>query len=124
MELGKRFADDAGVTDAIGWNDDSVEAMLRVMIAEHILLRGENSILGGLVYAHPFNSARVVFQEMFWRCEGGGEGVRLLAEAERLAKEMGASRSLMLTVDAMPGAERIYHRRGYTPAERTFIKEI
>lgn len=124
MELGKRFADDAGVTDQVGWDDESVEALLRVMIDGHILLRGETSILGGLVFAHPFNAGRKIFQEMFWRSEGSGEGVKLLAEAERIAKEMGAERSLMLTVATMPGAERIYERRGYVPAEQTFIKEL
>ncbi len=123
MELGKRFADDAGVTAQVGWKDENVANLLRVMIADHILLRGETSIIGGLVFPHPF-SGRVVFQELFWRSEGGGEGVKLLAEAERLAKEMGAERSLMLAVATMPGAERIYERRGYEPAERTFIKEL
>lgn len=123
MDLGRRFADDAGVTEAVGWDDDSVEALLRVMIADHILLRGERSIIGGLVFPHPF-SGKIVFQELFWRSEGVGEGVKLLAEAERLAKARGASRSLMLAVETMPGAERIYERRGYAPAERTFIKEI
>lgn len=123
MELGKRFADDAGVTEQIGWDDASVENLLRVMIDGHVLLRGERSIIGGLVFPHPF-SGRRVFQEMFWRSESGGEGVRLLDAAEKLAKEMGAERSLMLTVATMPGAERIYERRGYVPAERTFIKEL
>lgn len=122
MELGKRFADDAGVTDQVGWDDASVEGLLRVMIADHVLLRGERSIIGGLVFPHPF-SGRKVFQELFWRSEGH-EGVKLLAEAERVAKDMGAERSLMLTVATMPGAERIYERRGYVPAERTYIKGL
>ena len=123
MDLGRRFADDAGVSAQVGWDDASVENLLRVMMADHILLRGERSIIGGLVFPHPF-SGRKIFQEMFWRSEGGGEGVRLLAEAERVAKDMGAERSLMLTVATMPGAERIYERRGYVPAEQTFIKEL
>lgn len=123
MEMGKRFADDAGVTELVGWDDASVEALLRLMIADHILLRGEKSMIGGLVFAHPFNNARVIFQEMFWRSEGR-EGLALLTEAERLAKEMGASRSYMLAIDTMPRAETIYRRRGYVPAERAFIKEI
>lgn len=123
MELGKRFADDAGVTDQVGWDDAAVESLLRLMISDHILLRGEQSIIGGLIFPHPF-SGRIIFQEMFWRSEGGGEGVKLLAEVERLAKAKGAERSLMLAVHTMPGAERIYERRGYAPAERTFIKEL
>ena len=123
MELGRRFADDAGVTDQVGWDDACVSGLLRVMIAEHILLRGERSIIGGLVFPHPF-SGRKVFQEMFWRSEGGGEGVRLLAEAERMAREMGAERALMLAIDTMPDIDRLYQRRGYVPAERSYIKGL
>lgn len=124
MDLGKRFADEAGVTDQVGWDDASVEHLLRLMIAEHVLLRGERSIIGGLVFAHPFNVHRKIFQELFWRSEGGGEGVRLLQAAEDKARAMGAERSLMLFLDAMPGAERIYERRGYRRAETSYIKEL
>ena len=123
MQLGKRFADDAGVTEQVGWDDAAVENLLRTMIADHVLLRGEQSIIGGLVFAHPF-SGRVVFQELFWRSEGGGEGIKLLAEAERMAKDMGAVRAFFASVASMPGAERIYNRRGYSPAEQNFTKEL
>lgn len=122
MDLGKRFADEAGVTAQVGWDDATVESLLRLMIAEHILLRGERSILGGLVFPHPF-SGRKVFQEMFWRSEGH-EGVKLLAAAEQQARAMGAERAMMLFLDALPGAERIYQRRGYARAETSYIKEL
>jgi GNAT superfamily N-acetyltransferase len=125
MELGKRFADDAGVTDQVGWDDESVELLLTQLIEadDGILLVGEKSMLGGLIYAHPFNRNCRVFQELFWRSEGF-EGLKLLAEAERLATAKGATQSLMLDVIAMPGAARIYERRGYKLTERTFTKEL
>lgn len=123
MEMGRKFADDAGVTEQIGWDDESFEGLLRLMIADHVLLRGERSIIGGLVFAHPFNQKCKVFQELFWRSEGF-EGVKLLKAAEAMAREMGATRSLMMTVASMPGAEKIYQRAGYGPAEQTFIKEL
>jgi hypothetical protein len=122
MELGRKFADEAGVTDALGWDDDAVEALLRSMIADHILLRGDRSMIGGVVYPHPF-SGRKVFQELFWRSEGR-EGLKLLAAAETVAKAMGAARCLMLDIASMGDLSGLYARRGYRPAERTFIKEL
>ncbi|MES2905169.1 MAG: hypothetical protein V4696_13365 [Pseudomonadota bacterium] len=124
MELGRRFADEAGVTEQVGWEDESVSALLEAMVANHILLVGDRAIFGALVFGHPF-SGRLIFQELFWRNEGPAtQGVRLLDMAERIARERGCERALMLAVATMPGAERIYERRGYRPAERTFIKDL
>ena len=125
MELGRRFADDAGVTAQVGWDDESVEALLGHLIEsdDGLLLVGENSILGGLIYAHPFNRHCRIFQELFWRSEGH-EGLKLLARAEAIAQARGASRSMMLDIETMPGAARIYERRGYTLTERTFSKDL
>lgn len=125
MEMGRRFADDAGVAQAVGWDDDCVEAMLRTMIeGEHILLVGERGMIGGLVFGHPF-SGKKVFQELFWRNEGPArQGVRLLEMAERMAAERGCERSMMIEIGTFPGAARIYERRGYAPAERNYIKEL
>ncbi len=125
MEMGRRFADDAGVTDAVGWDDASVEGLLVAMIeGEHILLVGDRGMIGGLVFPHPF-SGRKVFQELFWRNEGPPlQGARLLDAAERLAKARGCERSMMIEIETFPGAARIYQRRGYRPAERNYIKEL
>lgn len=124
MRLGRDFADEAGVTDRVGWDDAAVEAMLRLMIEspDHILLVGDRAILGGLVFPHPF-SGRMVFQEMFWRSHGG-EGVKMLKMAEKLAQERGCKASLMLSIETMPDAGSLYRRLGYVPAEQTFIKEL
>jgi len=122
MEMGRKFADEAGVTDAVGWDDGAVETLLHTLIADHILIRGDNSIIGGIVFAHPF-SGRKVFQELFWRSEGF-EGVKLLAAAEKVAAAMGATRSLMLDIASMGDLSGLYERRGYRLSERTFIKDI
>lgn len=125
MEVGRRFANEAGVTAEVGWDDDSVRGLLGMLIdnEDGILLVGKASIFGGLVFAHPFNNVVRVFQELFWRSEGI-EGLRLLREGERLAKARGASRFLMLDIATMPDLERLYTRQGYRLAERTFIKEL
>lgn len=125
MEIGRRFADDAGVMAEVGWDDASVEGMLRHLIdnEDGLLLVGERTILGGLAYAHPFNNAVKVFQELFWRSEGA-EGVKALKIAEQWMKGRGVSRSLMLDIATMPDLGRLYERLGYRLAERTFIKDL
>lgn len=125
MELGRRFADEAGVTGEVGWDDESVRSLLGMLIDsdDGILLVGKASIFGGLVFPHPFNNSVKIFQELFWRSEGF-EGLKLLAEGEKLAKARGATRFLMLDIATMPDLEKLYTRLGYRLAERTFIKEI
>lgn len=125
MEIGRKFADEAGVTQEVGWDDDSVAALLGNLI-EHddgLLLVGEQTIFGGAAFAHPFNNNVKVFQELFWRSHGR-EGVKALRMAEEWMRGRGVSRSLMLCMASMPDLERLYGRLGYRPAERTFIKEI
>lgn len=125
LKMGKAFADEAGVTDLVGWDDASVTALLNSLIdhEDALLLIGERSMLGGVAYAHPFNNAAKVFQELFWRSHGR-EGLRALSMAEDWMRKRGVSRSLMLGLDTLPNLERLYGRLGYRPAERTFIKEI
>lgn len=125
MEMGRRFADDAGVTETIGWDDDSVESLLHALIENDngVLLVGDRGMIGGIIYGHPFNNKVRLFQEFFWRSEGA-EGVKLLRRAEEMAREKGATRSYMGTMPGLPDLDRLMTRLGYTAAERTFIKEI
>lgn len=124
LALGKRFADESGVTEKIGWDDDSAETLIENLIASEdgILLRGDKGMIGGVVYGHPYAGTRI-FQELFWRSEGF-EGVRLLDAAERAAKAKGAERAVMIAIDGMPATDGLYARRGYEPAERLFIKRL
>lgn len=127
MEMGRRFADDAGVTAKVGWDDESVRNLLIALIdlENGILLVGEKGMIGGAIYPHPFNSNTVVFQELFWRSEGR-EGLRLYAEAEKWAREAGATHTAMSATEGMnpDGPCRIYERLGFSPFDRTFIKEL
>lgn len=125
MEMGRKFADEAGVTARIGWDDESIHDMLETLIAEDdgILLVSERGMIGGFVSEHPFNRNTRLFSELFWRAEDGN-GLALLAEAERLAAERGATRSLMVAMDGMDRTRRLYARLGYAPCEAQFIKEL
>lgn len=124
MALGKEFADEAGVTARVGWDDAHVEALLQNMIEsdEGILLVSEDGMIGGAVYPHPF-SGRRVFVEMFWRARDGN-GLALLKAAEDAARERGASQSIMVAMDDMDRTRRLYKALGYAPIEAQFMKDL
>lgn len=125
MVLGKEFADEAGVTARVGWDDESVEALLHALIESEdgILLVSDDGMIGGAVYPHPFNQNVRLFVEMFWRARDGN-GLALLKAAEALAKERGASRSVMVAMNDMDRTRRLYGRMGYDPLEAQFIKDL
>lgn len=124
MALGREFADEAGVTARVGWDDASVWDLLAGMIEspDGILLVSDNGMIGGVVYPHPFSGMRV-FVEMFWRAKDG-QGTALLAAAEAAAKARGAERMFMIAMDDMERTRRLYARIGYAPVEVQFMKEL
>jgi GNAT superfamily N-acetyltransferase len=125
LEMGKAFADEAGVTARVGWDDDSVAEMLEGLILsdDGIVLVSERGMIGGVVYPHPFNASVRVFVEMFWRSEDG-QGLALLKAAEAQAEARGATKSVMVAMDGMERTARLYGRLGYAPCEMQFIKDI
>ena len=125
LEMGRAFAQEAGVIDRVGWSDEAVVSMLESLIDNEggILLRSDNGMIGGVVYPHPF-SGELVFQEMFWRSHGPGEGVRLLNRAEEMAREMGATRSIMIGMASLPDLAGLYGRMDYSPIEQLYCKEL
>ena len=125
LEMGRKFADDAGVTARVGWDAQSVVEMLEGLIESEdgIVLVSERGMIGGMVYPHPFNNEVRVFVEIFWRAEDG-QGLALLNAAEAHAKALGANKSVMVAMDGMERTTRLYGRLGYTPCETQFMKEI
>lgn len=127
LRMGKDFADEAGVTAQVGWEDESVEALFNHLIQspDGVLLVGDRGMIGGLVITHAFNSKARVFQELFWRSEGF-EGVSLLKAAEEAARARGANRSLMFSTQNMRPEQtgRLYERLGYERGETIYTKAI
>lgn len=125
LEMGRDFAVEAGVVEHIGWDDDTVEGLLEALIDTDggILLVGEKAMIGGMVYVHPY-SGNKVFQELFWRSHGGGEGVKLLKAAEATARDMGATHSIMIGMSDLPDLAGLYGRMGYAPIEQLYCKEL
>jgi hypothetical protein len=123
LEMGRAFADEAGVTGRVGWDDESVIDTLEVIMEHGILLVSERGMIGGMIAPHPFNHGVTVFSELFWRAEDGN-GRALLHEAERIAQERGASVSAMVAMDGMDRTQRLYGRLGYEYCEAQFMKVL
>jgi len=127
LELGERFADDAGVTDWVEWDADSVTAMLVFLIEDDngICLVTDGGMFGGFVFPHEFNKNMLVFKEVFWRAERGG-GVRMLKRGESWAKAKGAVICGMFAPIKVVNSDvgQLYERLGYSPSERIYMKGL
>lgn len=125
LEMGKRFADEAGVTARIGWDDESVADMLAGLIEspDGIVLVSAKGMIGGYVAAHPFNRNVRMFVELFWRAEDG-QGLALLNAAEAQSEALGATKSVMVAMDGMERTSRLYGRLGYALCEAQYMKDI
>ncbi len=123
LEMGRAFAEEAGVIARVGWDDASVIDTLETLMDSGILLVSERGMIGGVIFPHPFNRDCVVFSEIFWRAEDG-QGRALLAEAERLAIERGANVSTMGAMDGMERTQRLYGMLGYKYGEAQFMKVL
>lgn len=137
LDMGARFFAEAGWSDMAAWDADSVEATLRHLIGhdDGLLLVAEVSagrpvgMAGGLLHPFYFNLGHRTGQELFWWVEPGlrrGTGAALLAALERAARDAGAVTWTMITVAGLrsDALERLYRRRGYRPAERTYIRRF
>ena len=127
LAMGQRFADDAGVTDWIEWDDASVTRLLHHLIESEdgVCLVSDNGMFGGFIYPHEFNNSILLFREVFWRSEGF-EGVKMLLRAEEWARAKGARLSGMFTpIKQVTGdVGPLYERLGYRPSERIYMKEL
>lgn len=82
-------------------------------------------LFGMLIVAHPF-SGEVTASELIWFVEeearNGGDGIKLLWEAEKIAREMGAKKMQVSAPNESIGA--IYKRFGYHQIEVNYLKEL
>jgi GNAT superfamily N-acetyltransferase len=125
LEMGRKFADETGVAERIGWDAESVADLLAMLIESEtgIVLISEQGMIGGYVAPHHFNRNVRMFVELFWRAEDG-QGRALLDAAEAQAEALGAAKSIMVAMDGMERTARLYGRLGYVPCETYFMKEL
>lgn len=136
VEMGRAFHGEAGWPDLIAWDDAGAGEALAAMLdrADCVMLVGEE---GGSVVAMAaavicpvwFNPAQLSGQEWFWYVEPAarrGLGAALLGALEQAVAAAGAATFTMLAVNDLRAAKlaRLYARRGYRPAEQTFMRSL
>lgn len=138
IAMGRKFFDAAGWPEVTTWDERSVETTLRGLIGGAVpggLIVAEGAgcapvgMVGFMAFPFYFNFAVAVAQEVFWWVEPDqrlGVGGQLLDAFEEAGRARGASVFIVSAVARLRSAalERFYRRRGYAPAENTFIRKI
>lgn len=136
LDMGRRFFDEAMWCDVTEYDPGSMDRTLCHLIdsASGILLVVETNgavvgMAGVLLYPHYFNTDSLTGQEIFWWVEPShrkGSGGALLDAMESAAKAAGALSFSMVSVACLrsDALDRVYRRRGYRPAERSYIKRF
>jgi len=137
LTMGRRFFDAAGWPEVTTWDEASVRATLSGLIDGKVpgglIVANEGGraigMVGFMAFPFYFNFAVTVAQEVFWWVEPDqrfGVGAQLLDAFETAGRQRGASVFIVSAVARLRSAtlERFYQRRGYAPAENTFIKRF
>lgn len=106
--------------------------MLKTFISLPILLVDDQrrGMAGAAVFPAFMDEQTLLAQELFWwvapEHRGSGIAIELLDAMEAAARAAGAKALLMLCIDRLEGKRvaQIYQRRGYAPAERTFVRKL
>ena len=132
--MGRQFFNAAGWPEVTTWDEGSVETTLRGIISGTIpgglLVAGDDQpigMIGFMVFPFYFNLSVTVAQEIFWWVEPQarfGAGIALLDAFEAAGAARGATVYIVSAVARMrnDALTRLYARRGYAPAENTFIR--
>ena len=135
VEMGHEFLAETSLAKFTEIDDATATKMLAGMIEMDtavVFVAEEETIvgfIGGLVYPFYFNIAHMTGQELFWWVEPAyrkGHGGQLFKALEVWAREMGAKTFTMMALDSNrpDTVVAVYKRAGYTPSERSFIKEL
>jgi RimJ/RimL family protein N-acetyltransferase len=87
-------------------------------------------ITGAMVYPLYFSPTHLVAQELWWwltpTARGSGAGAKMFNQIEQWAKEKNAKSLFMIALEdnRADKMEKVYIRAGFTPLERTFVKEV
>lgn len=127
LVMAEKFIEKAWAHVGVPFDESTCAGLLSRLIDSEtgILLIGDRCMFGGIVYPWHFNNNYLTAQELFWWSESRS-GLLLLKEAEARAREMGAKTFNMACMDHMGSATlaQFYQRRGYTPNEHIFIREL
>lgn len=123
LEMGRKFAERAGLDKHVGYDPHSMVQTFEAMIeGGHPLFVSDRGAIGATQTPHPFNHEHITAQELFWWCEGGG-GLALLDRLIEHCAEHCHSLT-MITLEAVEPdrVAKIYTRKGFVPLERSFVR--
>jgi GNAT superfamily N-acetyltransferase len=137
-KMGREFFDASGLSEVTEWDALSFDRTARflmeagdhgsLLVADHPGV-GLVGMAGSLIFPLYCNHTKSIGQETFWWVDPdyrSGVGGLLLDELEADARRKGADifMSAQLAGQHDRAFARIYVRRGYVPAENTFIRKL
>ena len=131
LRMSESFFDKSGYADLTTFSkEDSTKTLMHLIDAGTLLTDGKSLMLGFLVFPLFVNMQTIVAQELFWwvdeEARKGGQGIKLLKSAEKLAKEKGATALMMLSIKELDGEKinKLYSALGYTEREQTYMRAL
>jgi len=137
LVLANRFHATSPVHNVIPFDDKGYSEFYRGALANEALALwvAEDSdaligIAGAIAYPMYFSPTHKVVQELWWWLEpqsrGSGAGKEMFNAIDQWAKEVGAAALLMAALEdnRTEKMHNVYARAGFTPMERTFIREV
>ena len=106
LRMGNEFFNVSKYSEFFEYNKKSTMETFSILIDCGCLFTdGEHGMIGFIVFPLFFNTAQTMAQELFWWVDkekrGGTLGILLLKNAEKRAKELGASIMMMLALDGL-----------------------
>lgn len=135
LRIGRTFIAQNGVSDIIPLDERSLEISLIGMLdnpaAAILVIDGGDGLwgtTGALLHPHYWNANHLTGQELWWWVdpEHRGMGTALFDALEDWVRSMGANSFTMMGLEAQRPevVGKLYERRGYRPAERSYIKAL
>lgn len=135
LRIGREFIAINGVADIIPLDEASLEVSLVGMIdnaaATILVIDGGDGLwgtTGALLHPHYWNASHITGQELWWWVdpEHRGMGTALFDALEDWVRSKGAHSFTMMGLEAQrpEAVGKLYERRGYRPAERSFLRKF
>jgi len=129
LDMCKRFYDATGYK--MPFHFGSMKRTIKLLTESHVfLVYGDKPIgMAAAMVAPAFFNANVIQAvELFWwvNPDARGVGGALLEGLEQAVKDKGASHLSMLCLESMEPQKvgEMYKRRGYSPVEHSYMKEL
>jgi len=137
MDLAAAFVATTPVSHIIPFDRDSTAAFIESALDNEnmtvLVAEDDGELIGitaAIAYPIYFNPAKLVAQELWWyikpSARGGAASKLLFQEIEKwgMSKQAEAMFMVALDNDRIEAMVKLYGRLGYTPTERTFVKEL